>query len=169
MCDFFIHRWFWFNGLCFWLLHHSLRGYQPCHFVLHNPPQTGERKCVSCHRDNLMTYRSGENNFKKKKSRHASSSFLQAFYRFHQEKKQKDPALREEKKLKLLKNGRNLFAFESIWFIWKRGIHGFESNTECFELALGDNSGRMSTSEEVRQNPSLWSIFKKVKHSELKR
>lgn len=103
------------------------------------------------------------------KSRHASSSFLQAFYRFHQEKKQKDPALREEKKLKLLKNGRNLFAFESIWFIWKRGIHGFESNTECFELALGDNSGRMSTSEEVRQNPSLWSIFKKVKHSELKR
>lgn len=106
--------------------------------------------------------------FLKKKSRHASSSFLQAFYRFHQEKKQKDPALREEKKLKLLKNGRNLFAFESIWFIWKRGIHGFESNTECFELALGDNSGRMSTSEEVRQNPSLWSIFKKVKHSELK-
>lgn len=70
------------------------------------------------------------------KSRHASSSFLQAFYRFHQEKKQKDPALREEKKLKLLKNGRNLFAFESIWFIWKRGIHGFESNTECFELAF---------------------------------
>ncbi|XP_053490945.1 equilibrative nucleoside transporter 1-like isoform X1 [Ictalurus furcatus] len=53
-----------------------------------------------------------------------------AFYRFHQEKKQKYPALREEKKLKLMKNG--------------------------------DNSGRMSTSEEARQNPSLWIIFKKI-------
>lgn len=61
ICDFFFHRWFWFNRLRFWLLHHSLCRYQPRYSVLHNPPQTGEHNSISCNQDNLMTSRLGNN------------------------------------------------------------------------------------------------------------
>lgn len=169
MCDFFIHRWFWFNGLCFWLLHHSLRGYQPCHFVLHNPPQTGERKCVSCHRDNLMTYRSGE---KKKKFKNHVTHLPPSYRHFTDSTRRKNRKIQHYERRKNSNFWKTVGIFLHLSQFGSFGNVGFmDSNRirNVLNLLLGDNSGRMSTSEEVRQNPSLWSIFKKVKHSELKR
>lgn len=93
------------------------------------------------------------------KSHHASSFLLQEFYRYYQEKRQSDSALGEERKIRLMKNSRNLLVLDSVQLriTWKTCVVG-----NIFGSVLGDNSE--SGSEEAHKNPSLLAVFKKVLH-----